>query len=73
MTHSRVPVNTVDLNTFRSGEGRDVTGASLFMDNYICATKVDMGCGRGAMLLATAKRLPRGRRSFEDVVHHGHW
>jgi hypothetical protein len=43
------------------------------MDDYIYATNVDMGCGCGAMLPATAKRLPRGRRSFEDIVHYGHW
>jgi methylase of polypeptide subunit release factors len=34
----------------------------------IYATKLDMGCGRGAMVLATAKRLPRGRRSLPIML-----
>jgi hypothetical protein len=38
------------------------------MDNYIYATQVDMGCGRGAVLLATAKRLPRGPRPLRIML-----
>jgi nitroreductase len=38
------------------------------VDDYIYATKVDMGCGRGAVLLATAKRLPRGWRPLPIML-----